>query len=81
MANQPKNPTTQATFKRKWCRTNVQVHEILLIGSDQREALNPILDSRVQPTLTLKKDLGRNKGETKGGRNQAATEERHWVVT
>ena len=77
MARQPKNPTTQAIFKGKWCRTNVQVHEILLTRSSQREALNPILDSRVQLTLTLKKDLERNKGETKGERNQAATEERH----
>ena len=80
MASQPKNPTTQETFKGKWCRTNVQEHEILLIGSGRREALNPILDIRVQPTLTLKKDSGRNKGETKGRRNQVAAAERHWVV-
>ena len=56
VASQPKNPITQATFKGKWCRTNVKVHEIPITRSGQRKALNLILDSRVKPTLTLLND-------------------------
>ena len=40
VANQPKNPMTQATFKGKGRRPTVLVHKIPLTGSDQGEALN-----------------------------------------